>query len=75
VIELGLGGAGATLAARRLDFPDTIVTNGDPEDPNRFRQWTILGDNQPYDWVSTLKAVYAPLNFPYGLPVEPDGPV
>lgn len=71
----GVAGPNTTLAARTLESPNVIVTNGGYYTDDYFVVWFILGPNQPYGYRTFLKSLFAPLHFPYGIPVEPDAPV
>lgn len=69
--HLGLGGTGATLAARFRAFPWIVVTNGWTFDRDSLTVW-ITDPDTDLAWIPlvTDKAAF-PVNFPYGLDVEP----
>ena len=75
VSEYGVGSLGATLAARLLGEPHVIVTNNQDVPTHVFCVVeALLFPDSPFGYAYLGKVPGHP-NFPYGLPVEPDGPV
>lgn len=75
VTELGVGGTGATLAARRLGFPNIILTNAPGPVPGSRQAFLFYPDT---DFPMTDAYYYylgGATSFPGGWAVEPDGPV
>lgn len=75
VTLLGVGGTGCTLAARRLDSPFIDIVTNELSGTGSARIWRVLAF-LPFDGLYLPQSV-GPVtgNFPYGIPVEPDGPV
>lgn len=71
----GLGGTGATLAARWRLAPQLIITNEDTGFAGQCRLY-VIGPN-PDDPIEPglLGIVGFHPRFPYGFPVEPDVPL
>lgn len=75
VARYGLGGTGATLAARLLDFAEVLVITNQQIDPTICVRWDVPQDFEPdRDYFSAGIPRLAP-HFPYGYHVEPDVPV
>jgi len=75
ISEMGLGGTGATLAARFLDFPYIVLTNARDASGVHVQLWyTALDTELP--WLMVPYPTFG-MNFPYiyGSLVEADGPV
>lgn len=75
VLELGMVSTGATLAARYVTQPHIVLTNA-PGFAGGTRQLWFTHPNTDLPWVVHSVGFPPGLgNFPYGEPVEPDGPV
>lgn len=75
VTSYGLGGIGATLAARVLTLPNTFITNEEQPIFGGVWLWHLpLNPDLPYS-VTFDGGGGSGLSFPYNYLVEPDGPV
>lgn len=71
----GLGDTGATLAAHYEGQPSAILTNAPGQSPGTFKLWIISLDTD-LQWIEYNPGkVAGHPHFPYGFPVEADGPM